>query len=85
MWRSFFLAIGTYLLLLGAQCLTVDKVVLKVRAPGRVSTDFLGNRVVESGSARTLVPPDWVPWTLISTGAVTCLYSFTIPRWATGK
>lgn len=80
MWRSFFLAIGVYLLLLGAQGLTVERVVLKIRGPARVTTDFFGNRVVESGSPRTLVPPDWVPWTLISTGAVTCLYSFTIAR-----
>ena len=85
MWRSFFLAIGVYLLLLGGQGLTVEKVVLKIHAPAREKTDFLGNRVVEKGAPRTLVPPEWVPWTLISSGAVTCLYSFTIPRWASGK
>ena len=85
MWRSFFLAIGTYLLLLGAQCLTVEKVVLKIHEPSRAKADFLGNRTIETGPARTLTPRDWVPWTLISTGAVTCLYSFTIPRWAAAK
>jgi hypothetical protein len=26
------------------------------------------------------VPPDWAPWSLMSTGAIVCLYSFTLPR-----
>jgi len=85
MWRAFFLAIGTYLVLLGAQCLTVDKVVLRLRQPARERIDFFGSRIVELGPQRTLVPADWVPWTLISSGAVTCLYSFTIPRLAAGN
>ena len=25
-------------------------------------------------------PAPWVPWSLLSTGAVVCLYSFTIPK-----
>ena len=31
-------------------------------------------------SASELVPPDWVPWSLLGTGAVVMLYSFTIPQ-----
>jgi hypothetical protein len=26
------------------------------------------------------VPPDWAPWSLLSLGAVTIIYSFTIPK-----
>jgi hypothetical protein len=29
---------------------------------------------------RELVPTDWAPWSLISGGAVTILYSFTLPK-----
>jgi len=27
-----------------------------------------------------VVPPDWAPWSLMSTGAVVMLYSFTLPK-----
>jgi hypothetical protein len=80
-----FLAIGAYLMLLGAQGLAVEKVVLKARDPAAETTDLWGNRQVQPGGAKTLQPPDWVPWTLMSTGAVVCIYSFTLPRWASGK
>jgi hypothetical protein len=31
-------------------------------------------------STITVSPADWVPWTLISAGAVTILYSYTLPQ-----
>jgi hypothetical protein len=36
------------------------------------------NVLLESGSQK-LSPPEWAPWSMISTGAVVILYSFTIP------
>ena len=27
-----------------------------------------------------IVPPDWAPWSMMSAGAVTILYSFTLPK-----
>jgi hypothetical protein len=33
-----------------------------------------------SVGSRDVVPPEWVPWSLISGGAVTILYSITIPQ-----
>lgn len=77
MWRSFFLAIGVYCCLLGAQCLAVDRMVLNLDKPpvgGALMQSF------EAPRSREFVPPDWAPWTLLSAGAVTILYSFTIPR-----
>jgi hypothetical protein len=67
MWRSFFLAIGAYCCLLGVEALAVDKAVLKV-SPNSLST------------WREVMPPDWVPWSLLGAGAVVMLYSFTIPQ-----
>jgi hypothetical protein len=67
MWRSFFLAIGAYCCLLGIEALAVDKAVLKV-SPNSQST------------WREVMPPDWVPWSLLGAGAVVMLYSFTIPQ-----
>jgi len=81
MWRAFFLAIGIYCCLLGAQCLAVDRMVLNLdKAPsGGMMASF------EPSRSREFVPPDWAPWTLLSGGAVTILYSFTIPRRAGKK
>lgn len=77
MWRSLFVAIGAYLCILGGECLIIDKAVLA--GPPSESKGVLP---AKSGTARVreLVPPDWAPWSLLSSGAVTMLYSFTIPR-----
>ena len=74
MWRSLFLALGVFGCLLGVEALAIDKAVLK--KPSRLA----GNRPAQ----REVVPPDWAPWSLMATGAVVVLYSFTIPRRAKG-
>ena len=80
MWRALFLALGIYCILLGAQCLAVERAILKSDAPAQGG--LLG--VMRAPAPRELVPPDWAAWTLLSGGAVTVLYSFTIPRRAGG-
>ncbi len=75
MWRAFFLAVGTYACLLGGECLALEKAVLKTRhdrAAGLIEAS--------AGRQREIIPPDWAPWSLLSVGAVTVLYSFTIPK-----
>ena len=68
MWRSFFLAIGVYVCILGVQALAVERAVIKPE----VARD--------TGLKSEIVPPDWAPWSLIGGGAVVVIYSFTIPR-----
>jgi hypothetical protein len=68
MWRSFFLALGAYCCLLGVQALAVERAVLKA-----------DTNMAQSGW-QEIVPPDWAPWSLLGTGAVVVLYSFTIPQ-----
>ena len=78
MWRAMFLAVGIYTCILGAECLAIDKAILKSRheaAPGFTRDAFSGE-----GRRREIIPPDWAPWSLLSVGAVTMLYSFTIPK-----
>lgn len=77
MWRAMFVALGLYCCILGVECLLIDKAVLAQRGTeenpfARVGTTFSKEREIE--------PPDWAPWSLMSTGAVTMLYSFTIPK-----
>jgi hypothetical protein len=83
MWRSFFLAAGAYCCLLGVQFLTVDKLLLTSKEP--VPQRFMGvnlpnmNMSAQMMRSKEVTPPDWAPWSLMSLGAVTLLYSFTIP------
>ncbi len=76
MCRSFFLAMGVYCCILGAECLAVEKAVMKKRFDAPPPEDAV-QTVVER---REIVPPVWAPWSLISTGAVVLLYSFSIPN-----
>ncbi len=74
MWRSLFIAVGISAVLLGVECLLIDKAVLARReAPAPGMQESVGRN-------REIVPPDWAPWSLMSTGAVTVLYSFSLPR-----
>ena len=70
MWRSLLLALGVYGCLLGVEALAIDKAILK-KSP---------RRGMNLAAQREVVPPDWAPWSLMATGAVVVLYSFTIPR-----
>lgn len=74
MWRAFFLALGTYCLILGAECLAIDKAELK--APENTSRNPFSRF---SQGKREIEPPAWAPWSLMSGGAVVILYSFTLP------
>lgn len=81
MWRAFFLALGAYVFILGAECLAIDKAVLKNRDQASGGAFRAG---ADAGRMREFVPTDWAPWSLMSSGAVTLLYSFTLPRRAKG-
>ncbi len=83
MWRAMFLAVGFFLMILGVECLGVESVRLKIREepPAPVSPFDLE---AKEGAFRQIVPPPWAPWSLLSSGAVVCLYSFTIPRRVAG-
>ena len=79
MWRAFFLAIGVYLVLLGAQCLGIEKLTLNLRESPPPQADPFVPEESEPGPKIVAQPAPWTPWSFMSTGAVVCLYSFTIP------
>jgi hypothetical protein len=74
MWRSFFLAIGLYLIIAGTECLAVDRVYW------RAQSDTAHSLAPAKAGDKEYPPEPWVPWSLLSSGAVVCLYSFTIPK-----
>jgi len=79
MWRAFFLSIGIFLVILGVESLAVEKVTTKFHDPPPAkSTPF--EEQAKKGPKKILTPPPWVPWILMSSGVVVCLYSFTLPR-----
>lgn len=81
MWRAFFLAMGIMTLLVGIECLGVQRFVLKGRSQTVVVDGVLKT---ERSPSTPLTPPDWAPWSLMSTGAVVCLYCFSVPRMVNG-
>ena len=79
MWRAFFLGVGIFMLLLGAQFLVVEKAILRAREAPPATTNIFAEQPAVGQNKAILAQPWWA-WSLMSTGAVTCLYSFTIPR-----
>ena len=84
MWRAIFLAVGIFLVILGVECLGVEKVNLKARDTPPPPTSLFDTQK-KVGPQITIVPPPWAPWSLMSTGAVVCLYSFTLPARVRGR
>ncbi len=84
MWRALFLAIGFFVMILGVECLGVERVSLKMRddPPPPISPFDLEPK---EGAPKADRPAPWAPWSLLASGAVMCLYSFTIPRRVAGN
>ncbi len=81
MWRAMFLAAGLYTMILGAECLAVEQVKLRLHEkPPPVPQSIWPGESPKAGPAVVLTPPRWAPWSLMASGAVVVLYSFTIPR-----
>lgn len=81
--RAFFCALGVAVVLVGLECLAVERVVV------HIPNQLLDHDGGSNGSAghhvtRELPIPEWTPWALLSAGAVTVLYSQSIARRITG-
>ncbi|MFO0906290.1 MAG: hypothetical protein U0939_25005 [Pirellulales bacterium] len=77
--RAMFLALGLCTLILGLECMVVEKATL-ANPPQQRNT---WGQVVPA-PPKEITPPEWAPWGLLSTGAVVLLYSFTIPKRVAG-
>lgn len=80
MWRAFFLGLGTFVCILGAQCLVVDSFVMASDKPAAQTPATLFGAQPMAAQRKDYKPPEWAPWTLLSTGAVVILYSLTLNR-----
>lgn len=81
MWRSLFLALGIMLLIVGVECLLIDSATL-FAASDSSAADFVDPSGPAGHSTRVVAPSEWVPWTLLSSGAIVVIYAVTLPkRW----
>ena len=83
MWRAFFLAVGITLCIVGAECLGLDKVVLKVRKdPPKVEAGIFDTTPEQPtvGPRKTIKIQPHTPWSLMALGAVVILYAYDLPR-----
>ena len=87
--NQFFMA-GMIVLLLGLQFRVVESFVLSEPVSQFVNerlegTQSSGSSLLSSsagfvGGRRTVSPPNWIGWALISVGGVLILHSFAMPR-----
>lgn len=88
MWRAVFLALGAGLLLLGVESLALDHAVVasdsllgKKFQEERVEPlmdEFgfeVGQRTVTVPVSKKVRPPEWAPWSMLSSGSIILLYS----------
>jgi hypothetical protein len=78
MWRAFFWSIGIFACLLGGECLVIEKALLN--QPAATATSASGMPVRGAARQKEIVVPDWAPWSLFSFGAVTLIYTVTLPK-----
>lgn len=81
MLRSTFFSVGLFVALCGGSLLFIDKIVLDpTQAPVRPS-GFRGLFAsMATPDQKTIDPPDWAAFSLISIGAITMLYAVALPR-----
>ncbi len=81
MWRAFFMGVGIFACIFGAECMVSDRFVLggEVKAPPAQAIF-----AAATAKKREWVPPEWAPWTFLSVGTVSILYSLTLPKMSGG-
>jgi hypothetical protein len=81
MWRAFFMAMGISSVILGGEFMVAEKLVMASEVKQQQSNGFFPSVVAKK---REVVPPEWAPWGLLSTGTVVILYSLTLPKSGNG-
>ena len=70
------------LLIVGGECLVIDSATLYGAAESSAS-NFMDPSTPPAHTTRVWQPSEWLPWTLLSSGAIVVLYAVTLPkRWS---
>lgn len=89
MFRAFAMALGISALVLGVEALAVDRLYFKEKPAKREQqsqqqVNAFANSAARPSGTKEYVIPEWAPWSLLSAGAVTVLYTVTIAPNAAG-
>lgn len=83
MWRAFFSAVGIVLVILGIECLLIDSAVLAagvVDDPMALQQNTMFGGQLANTQNRVFRPAEWIPWSLLASGAVVLIYSISLRR-----
>lgn len=84
MWRTFFLSVGIALAIFGAEFLVVEKAVWAKEAEEsdvqQVAGYLVDDNETEKEVQEDFQPQPWVPWAMLSSGAIVILYCVSIPK-----
>ncbi len=85
MWRSFFIAVGICLCILGVEALVVHEVQLHRKSPAAAiessAYDYSDPLMAPTEPAlvtKRIKPPEWAPWSMMSVGVIVALYAMTL-------
>ena len=67
------------LLIVGGECLLIDSATVYAGGDESAESFEQAAQGVVRGT-RQLTPAEWVPWTLLSSGAIVVIYAFALPR-----
>ncbi len=84
LWRAFFCAVGIVLVIGGLECLLIDSAILTTKVTETPSMQASGGLFSATPSPVTrnsvFKPSDWFPWSLLASGAIVMLYSYSLRR-----
>jgi hypothetical protein len=78
MLRAMFFATGTFAALCGAVLFRVDRVVLTRSKDDARVVDVISHNSADDRCE--IDPPEWLAYTLVSTGLLTMLYALALPK-----
>jgi len=79
-WRSFFLAVGAMLVIVGIETMVIDSATIYSKGTVQAPEGAEQTATSPRRATRVVQPEEWVPWTAMSIGAIVVLYAFTLPQ-----
>ncbi len=79
MWRSLFLALGLMAIIVGVESMLIENAVVYSSSETR-AVDIVAPGAMNAKPTKVWQPGEIFPWALLSLGALTVIYAFTLPR-----
>jgi hypothetical protein len=79
MWRAFFIALGIMAIIIGFESLIIESANFYT-SRGSTPREFMNPSAISGQTTVTWQPKEWFPWLVLSVGALTVIYAFTLPQ-----